>query len=164
MVDDERWKARFRAARMSLPRWARDAPNRSIYRSNVTGTWEIYTWDRETGAQRQMTDRPNGTWMGTVDPSGEWMWWFADTDGDEFGVWNRIPFDGTESESAVPGLEPSYPSGLSQGAVVSPSSDGRPTRATPFTCAALGLSLRCSTTMQRTRTSPPSRATKPSSR
>ncbi|NEA27567.1 prolyl oligopeptidase family serine peptidase [Actinomadura bangladeshensis] len=117
MVDDERWKARFRAARMSLPRWARDAPNRSIYRSNVTGTWEIYAWDRETGAQRQMTDRPNGTWMGTVDPSGEWVWWFADTDGDEFGVWNRLPFssEGMESEPAVPGLEPSYPSGLSLG-------------------------------------------------
>ncbi|MFI0486511.1 prolyl oligopeptidase family serine peptidase [Actinomadura sp. 9N215] len=118
MVDDERWKARFRAARMSLPRWARDAPNHSIYRSNVTGTWEIYTWNRDTGAQRQVTDRPNGTWIGTLDPSGEWVWWFADTDGDEFGVWKRVPFnadEGAESVPAVPGLEPSYPSGLSLG-------------------------------------------------
>lgn len=115
MVDDERWKARFRAARMSLPRWARDAPSRSIYRSNATGTWEIYTWDRDTGEQRQVTDRPNGTWSGTVDPSGESVWWFADTDGDEFGVWRRVPFGETESVPAVPGLEPSYPSGLALG-------------------------------------------------
>ncbi|GGU95870.1 peptide hydrolase [Actinomadura cremea] len=119
MVDEERWKARFRAARISLPRWARDAPDRSVYRSNVTGTWEIYTWDRTSGARRQVTDRPNGTWMGGVDPSGTWVWWFADTDGDEFGVWKRVAFDadeGAESVPAVPGLEPSYPSGLSLGA------------------------------------------------
>lgn len=130
MVDDARWKARFRAARMSLPRWARDAPSRSIYRSNISGTWEIYTWDRDTGAQRQVTDRPNGTWIGAIDPSGEWVWWFADTDGDEFGVWNRVPFDaeeGAESVPAVPDLEPSYPAGLCLGrtglAVVGRSAD-----------------------------------------
>ncbi|REE97150.1 S9 family peptidase [Thermomonospora umbrina] len=115
MVDDERWKARFRAARVSLPGWAKDAPHRSLYRSNVTGTWELYAWDRETGARRQVTDRPNGTWMGGVDPTGEWIWWFADTDGDEFGVWMRQPFGGGPDEPAVPGLEPSYPSGLARG-------------------------------------------------
>jgi dienelactone hydrolase len=115
MVDDERWKARFRAARVSLPGWADDAPHRSIYRSNVTGTWEIYAWDRETDERRQVTDRPNGTWMGTLDPSGEWIWWFADTDGDEFGVWRRQPFGGGEDVPAVPGLEASYPSGLAIG-------------------------------------------------
>ncbi|GAA3961847.1 prolyl oligopeptidase family serine peptidase [Actinomadura viridis] len=128
MVDEERWKARFRAARVSLPGWALDAPHRSTYRSNVTGTWEIYAWDRTTGARRQVTDRPNGTWMGGVDPTGVWIWWFADTDGDEFGIWRRTPFDGPASqdagaeatgtdgsEPAVPGLEPSYPSGLALG-------------------------------------------------
>jgi acetyl esterase/lipase len=116
MVDEERWKARFRAARVSLPGWAQDAPHRSTYRSNVTGTWEIYAWDRTTDERRQVTDRPNGTWSGGVDPSGEWIWWFADTDGDEFGVWQRQPFGGGGAdEPAVPGLEPSYPSGLAVG-------------------------------------------------
>ena len=86
MVDEERWKARFRAARVSLPSWAHHAPHRSVYRSNATGTWEIYAWDRETDEKRQVTDRPNGTWMGGVEPTGEWIWWFADTDGDEFGI------------------------------------------------------------------------------
>ncbi|MFI6514448.1 prolyl oligopeptidase family serine peptidase [Spirillospora sp. NPDC050679] len=115
MVDEERWKARFRAARVSLPGWADDAPHRCTYRSNVTGTWEIYTWDRETDERRQVTDRPNGTWMGGVDPTGREVWWFADTDGDEFGIWMRVPFGGGESEPAVPGLEPAYPSGLARG-------------------------------------------------
>ncbi|MFB4316352.1 prolyl oligopeptidase family serine peptidase [Actinomadura sp. 21ATH] len=117
MVDEERWKARFRAARVSLPGWAREAPHRSTYRSNVTGTWEIYSWDRATGERRQVTDRPNGTWMGGVDPTGAWVWWFADTDGDEFGVWRRTPFGGGPGDDApaVPGLEPAYPSGLAVG-------------------------------------------------
>jgi dienelactone hydrolase len=113
MVDDERWKARFRAARVSLPSWAHDAPHRSVFRSNATGTWEIYAWDRETDARRQVTDRPNGTWMGGVDPTGEWIWWFADTDGDEFGVWRREPFAG--GADTAPTLEPSYPAGLAVG-------------------------------------------------
>ncbi|WP_433330737.1 prolyl oligopeptidase family serine peptidase [Spirillospora sp. CA-294931] len=115
MVDDERWKARFRAARVSLPGWARNAPHRCTYRSNVTGTWEIYSWDRTSDERRQITDRPNGTWMGGVAPDGESIWWFSDTDGDEFGVWMRAPFDGGESVPAVPALEPSYPSGLALG-------------------------------------------------
>ncbi|MBW8482862.1 S9 family peptidase [Actinomadura parmotrematis] len=116
MIDEDRWKARFRAARISLPGWAAEAPHRSTYRSNATGTWEIYSWDRETGERRQVTDRPNGTWMGGVDPSGESVWWFADTDGDEFGVWMRVPFGDAGGEPAVPGLGPSYPSGLARGA------------------------------------------------
>ncbi|MEV0408963.1 prolyl oligopeptidase family serine peptidase [Actinoallomurus sp. NPDC050550] len=128
MVDDERWKARFRAARVSLPGWAHDAPHRSVYRSNTTGTWEIYTWDRTTDERRQVTDRPNGTWIGGIDPTGEWIWWFADTDGDEFGVWRRQRFGGGEDAPAVPALEPSYPAGLAVGssglAVIARSTDG----------------------------------------
>ncbi|GAB2802018.1 prolyl oligopeptidase family serine peptidase [Actinoallomurus bryophytorum] len=113
MVDEELWKARFRAARVSLPGWAHDAPHRSVYRSNATGTWEIYAWDRETDVRRQVTDRPNGTWMAGVDPTGEWIWWFADTDGDEFGVWRREPFGG--GADAAPALDAAYPSGLAVG-------------------------------------------------
>ena len=44
-----RWQARFRATRVSLPEWADDAPSRCLYASNVTGTFELYTWDRSTG-------------------------------------------------------------------------------------------------------------------
>ncbi|HEX6470971.1 MAG TPA: prolyl oligopeptidase family serine peptidase [Streptosporangiaceae bacterium] len=116
MVDDERWQARFRAARVSLPGWADDAPHRCIYRSNVTGTWEIYAWDRMTDTRRQVTDRANGTWMGALDPAGASIWWFADTDGDEYGVWMRQPFDGGPDEPAADGLDPSYPAGLAIGA------------------------------------------------
>ncbi|MGA4840557.1 prolyl oligopeptidase family serine peptidase [Streptomyces sp. G45] len=109
------WEKRFRAPRVSLPDWAEDAPDRSLFVSNATGTYELYAWDRATGAQRQVTDRPNGTTDGTLSPDGAWIWWFNDKDGDEFGVWMRQPFDGGPDEPAVPGLAPSYPAGLALG-------------------------------------------------
>lgn len=106
------WEKRFRAPRIGLPEWAEYAPDRSLFVSNATGTFELYTWDRATGTQRQATDRPHGTTDGTLSPDGEWVWWFSDTDGDEFGVWMRQPFAGGPDEPAVPGLAPSYPGGL----------------------------------------------------
>ncbi|MFC7328001.1 prolyl oligopeptidase family serine peptidase [Marinactinospora rubrisoli] len=112
----ERWQDRFRAARMSLPSWAREAPDHSLFRSNASGTWEIYAWDRTSGEQRQVTKRHQGTMSGVLDPTGEWIWWFDDTDGDEFGVWRRQPFGGGDDEEAVPGLPPSYEGGLALGA------------------------------------------------
>jgi dipeptidyl aminopeptidase/acylaminoacyl peptidase len=109
------WEKRFRAPRVSLPEWAFEAPDRSLFTSNATGTYELYAWDRVSGKQRQVTDRPNGTSDGTLTPDGAWVWWFADTDGDEFGVWMRQPFDGGPDEPAVPGLAPAFPAGLALG-------------------------------------------------
>ncbi|MEW2528898.1 prolyl oligopeptidase family serine peptidase [Streptomyces sp. NPDC047071] len=109
------WEKRFRAPRVSLPDWAEDAPDRSLFVSNATGTYELYAWDRATGAQRQVTDRANGTTDGLLSPDGQWIWWFDDKDGDEFGVWRRQPFTGGADETAVPGLAPSYPAGLALG-------------------------------------------------
>ncbi|MFE4538222.1 prolyl oligopeptidase family serine peptidase [Streptomyces scopuliridis] len=125
------WEKRFRAPRVSLPDWAEDAPERALFVSNATGTYELYAWDRATGEQRQATDRPNGTTDGVLSLDGEWIWWFSDTDGDEFGVWMRQRFaagaDAAGDEPAVPGLGPSYPAGLALGrdgtAVVGRSTD-----------------------------------------
>ncbi|MFD4113319.1 S9 family peptidase [Streptomyces niveus] len=121
------WEKRFRAPRVSLPEWAEDAPDRSLFVSNATGTYELYAWDRATGAQRQVTDRPNGTTDGVLTPDGRWIWWFSDTDGDEFGVWKRQPFGGGEDEPAAPGIDAAYPGGLALGrdgtAVVGCSTD-----------------------------------------
>ncbi|SCK46962.1 prolyl oligopeptidase family serine peptidase [Streptomyces sp. WMMB 322] len=121
------WEKRFRAPRVSLPDWAEDAPDRSLYVSNATGTFELYAWDRATGEHRQVTDRPNGTTDGVLTPDGEEIWWFSDTDGDEFGVWMRQPFKGGDDEPAAPGLAPSFPAGLTIGrdgtAVIGRSTD-----------------------------------------
>ncbi|MFI2210043.1 prolyl oligopeptidase family serine peptidase [Streptomyces sp. NPDC020141] len=109
------WEKRFRAPRVSLPDWAVDAPDRSLFVSNATGTYELYAWDRSTGGQRQVTDRPSGTTDGLLSPDGSSIWWFSDSDGDEFGIWLRQPFGGGEDVPAAPGLEPSYSAGLAVG-------------------------------------------------
>ncbi|MFI6848338.1 prolyl oligopeptidase family serine peptidase [Kitasatospora sp. NBC_00085] len=115
------WEQRFRAARVSLPDWAEDAPDRALYVSNATGTYEVYAWDRADDTHRRVTDRPNGTTDAELSPDGTWVWWFDDNDGDEFGIWRRQPFagrpDGAEGpdEEAVPGLAASYSAGLALG-------------------------------------------------
>ncbi|MEO3793327.1 prolyl oligopeptidase family serine peptidase [Nonomuraea sp. B10E15] len=112
MKAEERWQARFRASRMTLPSWARQAPNRSIYRSNATGTWQVYAWDRVSGSTRQVTDRPRGAVYAAIDPTGQWIYWFADTEGDEFGSWWRQPFNGGPDEPVAPGIPPGQPGGI----------------------------------------------------
>ncbi|WP_285613264.1 S9 family peptidase [Actinokineospora globicatena] len=119
---EARWRARFHAARVSLPDWALEAPDRTVYISNASGVWEVYAWDRATDTHRQVTDRPNGTLHATVSPDGERIWWFADTDGDEFGTWVAEPFAGrpagTEAAPAVVGAKAGYPAGLEIGDAV----------------------------------------------
>ena len=121
------WEQRFRAARVSLPEWAAQAPHRCLYTANPTGTFELYAWDRSSETVRQVTDRPHGTRDGALTPDGEWVWWFDDTDGDEYGVWRRQPFTGGPHEAAAPGVPPAYSAGLALGrgvAVVGCSDDG----------------------------------------
>ncbi|HEV2782498.1 MAG TPA: prolyl oligopeptidase family serine peptidase [Actinophytocola sp.] len=116
---EARWRARFTAVRMSLPHWAKDAPDRNLYRSNASGVWEIYAWDRATDIHRKVTDRPNGTWYATISDDGERIWWFDDTDGNEFGSWVSEPFAGRAADSApdpgVTGAIPGYPAGIEVG-------------------------------------------------
>lgn len=110
MKAEERWQSRFRAPRATLPVWAVQAPSRSVYRSNASGAWEVYAWDRAGGSARQVTSRPKGTRYGALDPTGQWIWWFDDTDGDEWGRWMRQPFYGGPDEPID--LAPGFPSGI----------------------------------------------------
>jgi dipeptidyl aminopeptidase/acylaminoacyl peptidase len=114
---ETRWRARFHAPRISVPDWAIDAPDANLYVSNASGVWEVYAWNRATGEHRRVTDRPNGTMHAAPSPDGEWIWWFNDTDGDEFGSWVREPFAAGEAgaERALPEVHDGYPAGLEIG-------------------------------------------------
>lgn len=111
------WERRFRAARIGLPTWARNAPDRCSVIASADGVLELHSWDRGTGVLTQATSRREGTSFGAVDPSGQWLWWFDDGDGDEFGVWRRQPFgSGPEHEAPeATGLPAAYSAGLSLG-------------------------------------------------
>ncbi|WP_037067536.1 S9 family peptidase [Pseudonocardia acaciae] len=119
---ERRWRARFTAPRVSLPEWAHDAPDRCVYESNASGTWEIYAWDRASGEHRQVTDRRGGTHTASIAPDGERLWWFADTDGDEYGRWVSEPFHGGGGSArdavAPPDGEPDALTGYSAGLAI----------------------------------------------
>ena len=124
------WEQRFRAGRVGLPEWAEDAPDRCVVVATVHGALEVHSWTVGSGdgGLRRLTDRPEGTAAATIDPAGEWVWWFDDTAGDEYGVWRRQPFGsapgaGVEDPLRLPAA---YPGGLAlgrSGAVVVGSTD-----------------------------------------
>jgi acetyl esterase/lipase len=124
------WRRRFKASRTTLPMWAEDAPERLVYGSNATGKWELYAWDRDAGSHTQLTDRREGTLEGVIAPAGDSVWWFEDTDGDEFGKWViqgfAEAFDGGPQRPASETLGSAYGMGLSLGrslAVIGESDD-----------------------------------------
>ncbi len=111
-MSEAAWRRRFRAARATLPTWARDDPDRLAYASNAGGKWEVFAWDRRAGTHRQMTDRPEGTFGGLLSPDARRIFWFDDDRGNEFGRWMVQRFDEGAAELAVPDLEPAYGAGL----------------------------------------------------
>ncbi|MFD0482059.1 prolyl oligopeptidase family serine peptidase [Kineococcus sp. GCM10028916] len=116
-ADVPRWEKRFRAGRVGLPEWAEDAPDRCVVEATVAGVLEVHSFEAASGELRRLTDRPEGTSSATIDHAGEFVWWFDDTAGDEYGVWRRQPFGsapGTSVEDPL-GLPAAYPAGLSMG-------------------------------------------------
>jgi Tol biopolymer transport system component len=112
---DAPWRRRFLAPTLTFPIWARDRATRLLYTSNASGKREVYAWDQETGRQRQVTDRPEGTIMASLDPGGSKIWWFDDDHGSEFGGWRVEDFsDSSRSGEELP-LPPAYPAGLALG-------------------------------------------------
>ena len=111
------WERRFRAPRVGLPDWARDAPDRTAVIATADGVLEVHSWDQSSGALVQATRRKEGTASATIDPAGQYLWWFDDQDGDEHGVWRRQRFgSGPETDLEDPvGLPAAYPSGLAIG-------------------------------------------------
>jgi acetyl esterase/lipase len=112
------WKRRYRAARTSFPLWARDDADHLLYLSNVGGRFEVYAWNRLIGTHRQVTDRPEGTGyrvQSRLDPSGQNIWWFDDSKGNELGRYVREPFGGGKRETIAPDLAPAYSAGLAIG-------------------------------------------------
>jgi len=110
------WQDRFRAPRWNLPKWARLTPDRCVLTGDRSGTVEAYRWTPGT-QPIQLTSRANGTSTVVITPAGEEVWWFADTDGDEFGIWMRQPWEsslatGPAGVEAIPGVPAGYPAGL----------------------------------------------------
>jgi dienelactone hydrolase len=122
------WEQRVRARRVGLPDWAEDAPDRcAVVATTADGVIETHSWS--PGAEPiQLTRRSDGTIEATIDPAGDWIWWFDDKDGDEHGIWRRQPYGSApgEGELDATGLPAAYSVGLAigrAGTVVVGSSD-----------------------------------------
>src|SRR3954452_17593333 len=80
------WERRFRAPRIGLPDWARDAPDQAAVVATADSVLEVHSWDGATGALVHATRRKEGTATATVDMTGQFLWWFDEQDGDEYGI------------------------------------------------------------------------------
>jgi dipeptidyl aminopeptidase/acylaminoacyl peptidase len=108
------WERRFRAPKMTLPRWSRRAPDHAVYEGTESGVWQVHTWDVGNGTRRQVTDHPVGVVEGYATLDGEGVLWFEDETGDESGRWLVQAFDGGEATPFVEGLPRGWPGGIAQ--------------------------------------------------
>lgn len=109
-----RWERRFRATKVTLPRWSRAAPDRTVYESTESGVWQVHCWDAVTGARRRVSDHPVGVVEGYATHDGEGVIWFEDETGDESGRWLVQPFEGGEARPFVNGVPVSWSGGIAQ--------------------------------------------------
>jgi dipeptidyl aminopeptidase/acylaminoacyl peptidase len=107
------WQRRFLAVRHSLPVWARGAPQRTAYSTNVSGVRQVWSWDLSTDKHTPITDRPTGVRWGAPLPDGSGIVWFADDHGDEVGRFVVSPFDGGDDTPLAPAVPAGWSAGLS---------------------------------------------------
>lgn len=108
------WEQRFRAGEVLLPEWAAREPSHAVLVASASGALQVHSYNATTGQLVRATNRPAGTTRATIDPTGQWIWWFDDTDGDERGIWRRQPFGSTAQrrpERAIE-LSPAHDAGL----------------------------------------------------
>src|SRR4029453_10988281 len=81
VMTEPRWKQRYRAPSLTLPRWAPDDPEHLVYVSNLSGSWQVHAWDRAADRHRQVSDHPTGVVAGGLTPDGTRVVWFEDSKG-----------------------------------------------------------------------------------
>lgn len=94
-----------------LPSLAELRPHRAVLLGDLDGTCQVFAADRRDGSSRAVTNRPQGTSRGTIDPAGERVWWFDD-DTEGAGVWRVQPFTGGPDREALPEVPAGLPGGL----------------------------------------------------
>ncbi|MCU0497133.1 MAG: prolyl oligopeptidase family serine peptidase [Anaerolineae bacterium] len=102
------WRKRFRAALVGGTQIARMNPKRGLAVSNLSGIYQLHSWDVETGELRQVTNAPAGVVVGGIAADGSAIYYLQDQKGDEIGHYVRVPFDG-DYNTPVEDLTPDMP-------------------------------------------------------
>lgn len=108
------WERRFRATSITLPRWSRHAPDRTVFGSNESGVWQVHTWDVSSGARRQVSSHPVGVMTGYAGLDGSEVVFWQEETGDEFGRWVVQPWEGGGDEPLVGGVPLGWSEGMAQ--------------------------------------------------
>lgn len=98
------WKQRYRVP-MLMPQVAA-APTRGLVVGNKSGLFQLYSWQIETGALTQLTERTEGTLWGRIAPDGRHIYYLDDQHGNETGHFVRVPFEGGPPQDITPTLPP----------------------------------------------------------
>ena len=112
---NDRWAAWYDVPETTLPVTARDRPDRAVFVSDTTGSLQVHVVGPE-GVDRCVTDRAGGIEVADIAPDGAHVWWFADDNGDEHGVWMVQPFEGGAATAASASVAPGFRAGLALGA------------------------------------------------
>jgi dienelactone hydrolase len=108
------WERRFLAPIVGFFDWSPLAPERIVYSTDLTGIWQIHSWDRSSGKRLQVTDNPVGITTGFPTLDGKEVVWFEDDTGDESGLWLARPLEGGEPRRFVDGLPAGWNEGFAQ--------------------------------------------------
>ena len=111
------WERRYRAPKITFPTWSREAPERLVYASTESGSYQVHVWDRDGDTRRRVTDDEVGVTDGTPTLDGTAVCWFRDESGDESGRWMVQPFEGGPERPLVEGV----PHGWNEGLALGPS-------------------------------------------
>ena len=109
------WERRFRAPAPTFPTWSRHAPDRLVYASNDSGSYQIHTFELSSGDHRRVSDSSIGVRDGLPSPDGKEAIWLDDETGDESGQWVTVPFEGGEPRPLLPDLPAGWPAGIALG-------------------------------------------------
>jgi Tol biopolymer transport system component len=104
---NRRWEDRFRVASIQWCQVAALNPERGLVCTDKDGVMQLYAWETDSGALRQLTDLPAGVVDGMLSADGEHVYYLRDEGGNEIGHFVRVPFGGGSAEDVTPDL-PQY--------------------------------------------------------
>jgi len=109
---DAPWKRRFRVPQTLGTQIAKANPASGLVTSNISGVFQLHTWNVATGELHQLTNRPEGQLFGALAPDGRFVYYLNDALGNEIGHYARLPYQGGDLEDITPDLSPYSPVGI----------------------------------------------------
>ena len=102
------WERKFYEQTFLWMYRARNFPSRVILPTNSSGKFQLEVRDFETNFHRQITKTPQGSIFGSISPSGKFVFYLDDKEGNETGHFVREPFAGGKKMDITPDLLPYF--------------------------------------------------------